>query len=462
MNIDLVYAIFVLAGLAVFRFVPPAVAALAVYFAGWIVLPVGHFPVGSAAVDFPYWITGLAVPSDMLLTKAWVAPAAALLGVLVFDRAALARLRPVWADLPIALWCAWPLLQGLLIAAPKPAGWLASLYLAGCWGLPWVLGRLYCATPEGRLRLVQALVFAGVACLPFSLIEGMLGPELYASVYEVHPFHLDGAARYVGYRPIGFFEHGNQFGLWVSLCALAAVWLAWATPPGRGSRLWRALALLAVAIALAAQSVGGILIGGLGIAVLWASRVLRPRLMIAGASALLILCGALYVSGAVPIARIAKDTAIGQRMVGVFKSVGRGSFTWRIAQDQKLMGEAMKKPLTGSADWAWWRAKEMRPWGLTLLVVGQFGLTGLLLCLATLLWPALAAAWRAPRGSPWRMEALPLLLAVILGLTVFDALMNSFIFFPALLGAGGLAASYSVRSAKRATGNTRASAPAPS
>ena len=462
MNIDLVYAIFVLAGLAVFRFVPPAVAALAVYFAGWIVLPVGHFPVGSAAVDFPYWITGLAVPSDMLLTKAWVAPAAALLGVLVFDRAALARLRPVWADLPIALWCAWPLLQGLLIAAPKPAGWLASLYLAGCWGLPWVLGRLYCATPEGRLRLVQALVFAGVACLPFSLIEGMLGPELYASVYEVHPFHLDGAARYVGYRPIGFFEHGNQFGLWVSLCALAAVWLAWAAPPGRGSRLWRALALLAVAIALAAQSVGGILIGGLGIAVLWASRVLRPRLMIAGASALLILCGALYVSGAVPIARIAKDTAIGQRMVGVFKSVGRGSFTWRIAQDQKLMGEAMKKPLTGSADWAWWRAKEMRPWGLTLLVVGQFGLTGLLLCLATLLWPALAAAWRAPRGSPWRMEALPLLLAVILGLTVFDALMNSFIFFPALLGAGGLAASYSVRSAKRATGNTRASAPAPS
>ena len=137
-------------------------------------------------------------------------------------------------------------------------------------------------------------------------------------------------------------------------------------------------------------------------------------------------------------------------------------FNARIAQDQKLMGEAMKKPLTGSADWAWWRAKEMRPWGLTLLVVGQFGLTGLLLCLATLLWPALAAAWRAPRGSPWRMEALPLLLAVILGLTVFDALMNSFIFFPALLGAGGLAASYSVRSAKRATGNTRASAPAPS
>jgi hypothetical protein len=461
MNIELTYAAFALAALAVFRFLPAAVAVLVVFLGGWIVLPVGVFPPGSSAVDFPYWITGLAVPSDMLFTKAWAAPAAALLGVLVFDRAALMRLRPVWADLPLALWCLWPLLQSAGAAQPQPAGWVASLYLVGSWGLPWLLGRLYFATPDGLLLLVKGLVFAGVACLPFSLIESVFGPVTYAWLYELHPFRLDGATRYIGYRPIGFFEHGNQFGLWVSLCALAAVWLAWTTPPAhRHAPLYRGLAVLVVAMAVAAQSVGGILILALGVALLWVSRWVRPRLMLAGASAVLILSGAVYVSGVVPITRLAKDTAMGQRAVGVFKSIGRSSFTWRIAQDQRLMGEAMKKPITGSANWAWWRDKDMRPWGLTVLVIGQYGLIGLAACLATLLWPAIAAAWRSPRGSPWRMDALPFVLAMILGLTVFDALMNSFIFFPALLAAGALASSSAAL--RPATGSRPASVPAPS
>ena len=82
MTTDLVYLAFAFAALAVFRWRPPAEAALAVFLGGWVLLPVGHFPLGSADVEFPYWITGLAVPSDMLLTKAWVAPAAAVLGLL--------------------------------------------------------------------------------------------------------------------------------------------------------------------------------------------------------------------------------------------------------------------------------------------------------------------------------------------------------------------------------------------
>ena len=42
--------------------------------AGWLVLPAGNYPVGSANAVFPYWITVTAVPSDMLLTKNVVAP----------------------------------------------------------------------------------------------------------------------------------------------------------------------------------------------------------------------------------------------------------------------------------------------------------------------------------------------------------------------------------------------------
>ena len=79
MNIDLVFLLFALAAQALFAFVRPATAAWVTFLGGWIILPVGHFPAGSAAAEFPYWISGLALPSDMLLTKAWVAPAAMVL-----------------------------------------------------------------------------------------------------------------------------------------------------------------------------------------------------------------------------------------------------------------------------------------------------------------------------------------------------------------------------------------------
>src|SRR6478609_1569074 len=133
MSIQLAYVIFPFVALAIFRFARPATAALVVFLGGWLLLPVGNYPPGSDAVIFPYWITGLAVPSSMLLTKAWVAPAAALLGVMIFDRPALARPRYGWVDLPIALWCLWPMVQSFRGIAALPAGWLSSAYLLGCW-----------------------------------------------------------------------------------------------------------------------------------------------------------------------------------------------------------------------------------------------------------------------------------------------------------------------------------------
>jgi len=437
MSIAAIYLGWAVATWAMFRRCRPAVAVLGSFLGGWILLPVGSYSAGSADAVFPYWIIGLALPSDMLLTKAVAAPAAAFLGVLLFDRQALARLRPVWLDVPIVLWCLWPAVAAAFAAEPRPAPLLAVGYLAAAWGLPWLLGRLYFASAEGRLLLVKGLVLSALACLPFSLVEGALGPVVYDAVYETHPFRADGAARYLGYRPIGFFEHGNQFGLWSSLSALAALWLAISSRAAR----WRWAAAILVAMALAAQSVGAIALLALGAAGLGAFGLVRPRLLASGAAVLIAIGGTVYLSGVIPFQSIAKDTAWGREIVNSIRGTGRGSFTWRIGQDQKLLADAITQPVIGSAQWDWWRAKETRPWGLSLLIVGQFGLGGLLLALATLLGPALRTAWAAPRGSAWRLEGSRLLLASIAMLTVIDALLNSFIFFPAIVAAGALAAS---------------------
>jgi len=437
MSIAAIYLGWAVATWAMFRRCRPAVAVLGSFLGGWILLPVGSYPAGSAEAVFPYWIIGLALPSDMLLTKAVAAPAAAFLGVVLFDRQALARLRPAWLDAPIVLWCLWPAVAAAFATEPRPAPLLAIAYLAAAWGLPWLLGRLYFASPEGRLLLVKGLVLSALACLPFSVVEGALGPVVYDAVYETHPFRADGAVRYVGFRPLGFFEHGNQFGLWISLGALAALWLAISS----GAARWRWVAATLLAMALAAQSVGAIALLALGAAGLSTFVHVRPRLLAAGAAALIAIGGAVYLSGAIPFQAIAKDTSWGREIVNSIRGAGRGSFTWRIAQDQKLLADAVARPVTGSAQWDWWRAKETRPWGLSLLIVGQFGLGGLLLALATLLGPALRTAWVEPRGSAWRPQGLPLLLASIAVLTVIDALLNAFLFFPAIVAAGSLAAS---------------------
>jgi hypothetical protein len=441
--------IFGACAIAVFRCCAPATAAIAVYLAGLVVLPVGTFPPGSTGSDFPYWITGSAVPSDMLVTKAWIAPLVALAGLVAFDHRRLMRLRLAWIDLPMALWCAWPLLQALVVREARPAGAIATLYLCGVWGLPWILGRACMAAADGQLVFVRGLVVAGLACLPFSLIEGIGGPTLYGRLYGVdHPFRFDGAGRYIGYRPIGFFEHGTQFGLWLALCALAAIWLARSEPPGPHARRDRIAAATLVAMTLAAQSVAAIVWLAVGSGFLLVSRWLAPRRVAAIAAGALLLCGAVYLSGAVPIQRWAATTALGREAVAGFKAVGRGSFTWRIAQDQRLLPAAVQDAPTGSARWDWWTAGNGRPWGLPLQVLGQFGIVGLASALAIGLWPACRAASGVPDGSPWQRANVALLLATIVALSILDSLMNAFVFLPAIAIAGGLAAD-DARTARR-------------
>ncbi len=434
------YAALLGGSVLVFRRLPARTAAWLVFFGGWLLAPVGLFPAGSSAAGetlHTYWILGSSLPSDMLVHKAWIVPAAVLVGALLFDRASLLAFRPAWFDLPVLLWCAWPLLQSLWpVAEPKPGGAVASLYLFGTWGLTWWIGRIYCAGADGLRQLAPALALAGLACLPFALVEGLAGAQTYGWFFEPHPFREDGDERYIGWRPLGFFENGNQYGVWISLCALVAIWWAWSR--GQAEPRWRIVAGLVAAMALAAQSIGGIALAVLGAVVLALSSRLRPRRMVAGALAVGLVASAVYVSGVVPVARIANDTAFGRAAVGAIKSMGRGSFTWRIAQDQRALPLATARPLVGSGQWDWWRSQPARPWGLARLTLGLFGFVGVALAASTLLLPAARVAWQAPRGDPLAAEALPWLLAIVVLLAMLDAVLNSFVFFPAVAIAAGL------------------------
>lgn len=379
---------------------------------GWMLLPVAAFPPVFGELGIP----GTALPGATLVTKAaLLAPALLLVSVFV-SAGSWRRWRPHPPDLAMALFCAAPLLHGLTLDA---------LYLAGAWLALWLLGRVLLAGPGGRRDALALAAFTGLALLPIALLEGVARAWLYGAVYGPHPFQTVGADRYVGFRPLGFFEDGNQYGIWTAMAALAGIELA------RTNRAWRWIAGILVAIALASQSAGAILLLGVGAAALLLRPTL-PRWLLPAGGAMLLAGGALYLSGVVPVEHLARETRPGQMVLGAFRAIGRNSLPWRISQDQRALPLVAQHPVIGHGAPDWWRPVGRRPWGLPMLVIGQYGLIAFALLAGALLAGSLATLWRGVRDERFA-------LAVIVILAGVDAMLNSTIYFPAVLFAGALA-----------------------
>jgi MFS family permease len=277
---------------------------------------------------------------------------------------------------------------------------------------------------------------AGLAVIaPVALVEGIFGPRVYGWFYEPHPFKFDGQERYIGFRPLAFFENGNQYGIWVAATALAAIWLS--RSQNRNRVWWILVAVLALAGTFASQSVGAILLLCFGLGLSWAigRHVLRRSL--AFGLLLILMAGAIYFSGVIPLRSLAENTVVGRQIVEIVRSSGRGSFTWRIARDQTALNLIGQHPIFGAGRWDWWRENGQRPWGLALLLVGQFGMIGLVLAFGSLLMPTTYAFMRNQYSS-WRQQSI-IPLAAIVVMAIADALLNSFFFYPAILAAGALA-----------------------
>ena len=438
LDINTTYLAFLFLSVILFWRIPVRTAILVTFFGGWLLLPVGHYAPIENPDLFPWWITGLALPADMLISKAWIVPTVAMLCAFLFDISEARRFRPAWQDIPMILWCLWPLIDSLFVTYSNPPPFTAALYITGCWGIPWFIGRIWFCTPDGQLSFLKACAWFGIACLPFAILEGAEVLSFYEMPYGFHPFHSDGSERYLGFRPIGFFEHGNQYGIWVSLSALSAIWLAVAIRKEKESRVYFIVAILTTLIALSAQSVGAILLAFIGLIILfsWRLKATVPLLIVSGCCLALVML--LHLSGIVPIEWIARETKFGQLVLDTFRSLGRGSFLWRVSQDIKSLNIVQNAFLTGTTVWDWWRPSGTRPWGLWLLLIGQFGVIGFLLAYGSLLATAGLAMHRIRGVHIWNKEYTALPLAVIIILALADSFLNAFLYFPAILAAGAI------------------------
>jgi hypothetical protein len=412
---------------------------LGLYFAGLLLLPNQNYSLSWQSQNpentFPYWHIGGALASEIFLTKAFVVPSCLALGLLLFKYDALKKLRFTAFDVCLILW----------LGISALSSFSNAVYFTGVWGGTWVLGRTLFQSKEDVRFFAWSLVFSAAIFAPLALVEMICGPFLYESLYGPHPFTLDGAVRYIGFRPMLMFEHGNQYGFWVGAAAISSFWilLASADDAKRYSALKKFICLVPILLCLASQSIGAIALVIAACIVLrfWPHINTRKTIITLFATVSISIMG--FASSAIrveQIEQIARNTTSGQKAIGFFRSIGRNSLPWRISQDFKALSLVKGSALTGLGNWDWWRPSGTRPWGLHQLIFGQFGLFGFVLSFLTLGMSSLRVVWRfkAPNGFTRPLETQFIAVLVVTGM--FDALLNSFIFYPMILISAALVA----------------------
>lgn len=424
-----------------FVFLPPARASLVCWFGGWLILPSAEFDRADALVEFPYWIMPVALPSGAWMTKAHAIGLGALLGLAICDPGCWRRLRFNPIDLPIVGWCAIPAISGLVGGLGLSRAVADLDYQVLAWGVPYLLGRLYFAELPKLDELARAWVYAGLAYLPVSVVEGVFSPIFYRTFYGFHPYQVPGTTRYLGYRPIGLMEDGNQLGMFLASASLASFWL-WRS--GRMPKLGPIPGAVVVALGLgqiiASQSAGAILLLAATIAFLEVlTRVDRRWPVLVVLAGLLGLAG-LRAANVIDAKSLAMKTSVGRAFVSASTRLDRSSFGWRLRVEERGAKVALKHPVVGQGRWDWWRQdlQQERPWGLFSLTLGQFGLAGWGLLVLMTVTPVVAFLWIGPPRF-WASSRGGLAASAgILVVNALDAWLNPCFLLPAGLSMGAI------------------------
>lgn len=423
--------------LLIFRRFPIRIAVLVNFVGGWAVLPAANYIDGGTA--FPYWIIGTSLESDYFFTKATVIGFTGILGVFLFDRSRFKRFRLTPWDLAMGMWLISPLLSAIANPDNFNEGWIGEIYQLLAWGSPYLIGRLYFTDTQSLRLAAKAFVIGGLAYIPFCIFEIIKGPKIYAFLYGYQPFQTNGQERFIGYRPIGLLENGNQLGIWMTTATLIAMWL-WRRKTAQ-SVLGIPISIVAIAlfvISILCQSTGAIIL----LLALIPFVFVDPRHLSRTVSIVLvtgiIAFAAFRLSNMISVHDLVQENPVAHAVDGYLRGIGKGSLGWRLNQDERHIDTALNEPILGYGQWDWWRGGYQRPWSLWLLVFGMYGSVGLVSLEALLLIPALRVVWFPLARSDIGYTNMRHTLSAAVLISAIDSLLNSSMILPLLLVIGGM------------------------
>jgi hypothetical protein len=423
--------------LLIYRRFPVRHAVLVNFVGGWAVLPAANYISGGTA--FPYWIIGTSLESDYFFTKATVIGFTGILGALLFDRESFKRFRLTVWDLAMGMWLISPLLSAIANPDNFGEGCVGEIYQLLAWGSPYLIGRLYFTDIQSLRLAAKAFVIGGLAYIPFCIFEIIKGPQIYAWLYGYQPFQTNGATRFIGFRPIGLLENGNQLGIWMATATLIAMWL-WRRKTAQ-SILGIPIVLVATAlliITILCQSTGAIIL----LLALIPFVFVDPRHLSRTVSIVLVIgiltFAAIRIANVISVHDLVQENPVAHAVDGYLRSIGKGSLGWRLNQDERHIDTALEEPILGYGQWDWWRGGYERPWSLWLLVFGMYGSVGLVSLEALLLIPALRVVWFPLARSDIGYTNMRHTLSAAVLISAIDSLLNSSMILPLLLVIGGM------------------------
>lgn len=401
-----------------FAFGNHRVAALFALVAGYLILP-------QAVVSLPGMLD---------LTPTSAVSVGLLLAIVGFDSVRLVLLRPVWGDLPLAVWCLSPLGSSISNGLGLYDGLSGVLGTVLTYGVPYLAGRLYLSDRAGLRDLAKAIVLGAVAYIPLCAYELRFSPQLHRIVYGAQLVEaFTQSRRFGGWRPIVFLPHGLCVGMWMAVATVVAATLRRQRVLEHLGRIPMGLVVLALAATtVLCKSAGAIVLAASAVFVRGASRWTRTTTPLL----LLVLLAPAYLGARVVFRWDGDWLTESAREVNPERAA---SLSTRVETDSLIVERAMERPVFGWGGWSRLR-QGLRPiltdtlWALTL---GQRGLVGLVSLFGALVFAQTTALrrLRLARGDETTHPEV-IALVVLLAMHTLDSLVNAMV-CPVFIAAQG-------------------------
>ena len=303
--------------------------------------------------------------------------------------------------------------------------------------LPFFLARRYLATPDAHLRLIQALVIAGICYGFLTLYEVRMAPTLNSKLYGFFAHEWRQHIRSDGYRAILFLHHGLRVALFLAMAAVAMA-VAFRLPEYVERRALLFVCLIFMMGVLVLDKSLGALATAIILVPVALLLTVRTQIWVSAVlAATILLYPMLRGAGVVPV----------ERVVSVAESINperAASLAVRLRSEEILLNRASLKPVVGWGGMARWyvfdeRGRSTIPDGIWVITIGQFGWLGYLAQFGLLTVPILLTAFRRRALSP-SMSTMGLVL--VLTANLIDLIPNSGLTPLTWLFAGALAGWY--------------------
>ena len=391
------------------RFVP-----IIAYVSGWMFLPCAEYDI------FMLRNTKTTVIGYCLLAAAWI-----------FDQERLKNYEFDKVDIPMIMWCIAPFFASLFNGLGIYDGLSQTLYQTIRWGLPYYLGRVY-FTDQDVLRAFAIAIFIGaLVYVPFSLVELRMSPQFHRWTYGYSQHNILQAMRDGGHwRPMIFMDMGLMTSMWMMLGSILGTWLYISGLMPKKILSIPSPLLLAVLVLTFFMylSNAAIIFFFSGLLVLFVSSKTRKSFLVL----VLLSLPYLYV-----ITRITGYWDGSNLVNFVEKKISpqrAGSIQFRFENETLLINRAMNGTFFGWGGYGRSRVHndegkdETTTDGLWIIAFGTNGFFGLAMLIITIQMPVIILMKRTDPGE-WgsRRLAAPAAMAIFIGLTMIDNLLNAMV-----------------------------------